>query len=77
MPKGRTQEQVVQAEIIDLLVAETTVPTFQGIGDLPEGYGRTRLLRALLEMEPPALAAGLRVPWEENPQLRSDLLGAP
>jgi hypothetical protein len=55
---------------------QTTVPTFRGIGDPPQGYGRTRLLRALLEMEPPALAAGLRAPWEENPKLRSDLLGA-
>jgi hypothetical protein len=56
---------------------QTSVPVFRGIGDPPEGYGRTRLLRALLEMDPAALAAGLRAPWEENPKLRSDLLGAP
>ena len=72
----RTYERLFQSPMPPRFF-QTTVPTFRGIGDLPQGYGRTRLLRALLEMEPPALAAGLRVPWEENPQLRSDLLGAP
>jgi len=51
----------------------TSVPTFRGLGDPPEGYRRTRLLRALLEMEPAAIANALRAPWEENPSLRSDL----
>lgn len=55
----------------------TSVPVFRGIGDPPEGYGRTRLLRALLEMTPPALAAGLRAPWGDDPKFRSDLLGMP
>jgi hypothetical protein len=55
---------------------QTSVPVFRGIGEPPEGYGRTRLLRALLEMDPAVLAAGLRAPWETDPKLRSDLLGA-
>jgi hypothetical protein len=55
----------------------TSVPVFRGIGDPPEGYRRTRLLRALLEMEPPDLAAALRAPWKEDPVLRSDLLVSP
>jgi len=48
---------------------------FRGIGDPQEGYRRTRLLRALLEMEPSALAAALRAPWDEHPTIRSELLG--
>ena len=55
----------------------TSVPVFHGLGDAPEGYPRTRLLRALLEMEPPALAAALRAPWNEDPEIRSDLLLPP
>jgi hypothetical protein len=51
-----------------------SVPTFRGTGDPPEGYGKTRLLRAWLETEPPALAAALLAPWNENPRIRSDLL---
>ena len=55
-----------------------SVPTFRGTGDPPEGYGKTRLLRAWLESEPPALAAALLAPWNENPSIRSDVLpGAP
>jgi hypothetical protein len=53
----------------------TSVPVFRGIGDPEEGYRRTRLLRALLEMEPSALAAALRAPWDEHPTVRSELLG--
>ena len=52
----------------------TSVPVFRGIGDPRDGYGRTRLLRALLEMDPPAVAKGLAGPWAEDPKLRSDLL---
>src|SRR5213083_1766522 len=54
----------------------TSVPVFRGIGDPRDGYGRTRLLRALLEMDPPAVAKGLAGPWSEDPKLRSDLLAA-
>ena len=52
----------------------TSVPVFRGIGDPREGYKRTRLLRALLEMEAPAVAKALNGPWTEDPLLRSDLL---
>ncbi len=55
----------------------TSVPVFRGIGDPREGYGKTRLLRALLEKEPSALAADLRAPWREDPKLRSDVLDSP
>jgi hypothetical protein len=54
-----------------------SIPTFQGIGEPPEGYRKTRLLRAWLESTPSALAAALRAPWDENPAIRSDLLPAP
>ena len=52
----------------------TSVPVFRGIGDPPAGYRRTRLLRALLEADPSAIAAALRAPWDEDPQLRSEFL---
>src|SRR5205823_5388425 len=52
----------------------TSVPAFRGIGDPSDGYRKARLLRALLEMEPPALATALRAPWEKDPEIRSDLL---
>jgi hypothetical protein len=52
----------------------TSVPVFRGIGDPPEGYRKARLLRALLEMEPTALATALGAPWEKDPEIRSDLL---
>ena len=52
----------------------TSVPVFRGIGDPPGGYGRTRLLRALLEMEPASIASALRAPWDQDPRLRSDLM---
>ena len=51
-----------------------SVPTFRGVGDPPEGYGKTRLLRTWLEAEPSALATALRAPWNENPRIRSDIL---
>ena len=54
----------------------TSVPAFRGIGDPSDGYRKARLLRALLEMEPPALATALRAPWEKDPEIRSDLLAA-
>jgi len=52
-----------------------SVPTFRGIGDPPEGYGKTRLLRALFEMEPGPLFEALLAPWEESPAIRSPHLG--
>src|SRR5436853_486766 len=55
----------------------TSVPMFRGMGDPAGGYGRTRLLRALLEMEPSALAAALSSPWSDNPKIHSDLLRFP
>ncbi len=51
-----------------------SVPSFRGAGDPPEGFRKTRLLRALLEAEPEAIAAALSAPWAENPVLRSDLI---
>jgi hypothetical protein len=52
-----------------------SVPTFRGVGDPPEGYGRTRLLRALFEMPAPAVFDALLAPWPESPSLRSPHLG--
>jgi hypothetical protein len=55
----------------------TSIPVFRGAGDPPEGYGKTRLLRALLEIEPEVLGQALRAPWGEDPFIRSDLLSEP
>src|SRR5947208_1640940 len=55
----------------------TSMPKFRGMGDPAQGYGRTRLLRALLEMEPSALAAALSSPWSDDPKIHSDLLRFP
>lgn len=52
----------------------TSVPTFRGIGEPPEGHRRTRLLRALLEVSPEALAQALDAPWDENPRIVSEFL---
>ena len=54
----------------------TSVPTFRGLGDPPEGFRKTRLLRALLETEPASLARALSVPWDDDPHIVSDLFVA-
>lgn len=51
----------------------TSIPVFRGVGDPAEGDSKTRLLRALLEIDPPALARALRAPWRENPNILSDV----
>ena len=51
-----------------------SVPRFCGLGDPPEGYGKARLLRVLLEMRPERIGAALRAPWTQNPSLRSEFL---
>jgi len=53
----------------------TSVPKFRGIGDAQEGFSRTRLLRALLEVPPAELARALSIPWVEHPAIVSDMLG--
>jgi len=54
-----------------------STPMFRGLGDPPSGYGRTRLLRALLDIEPRQLAHALRAPWNEDPRIVGDLLRTP
>lgn len=49
-------------------------PVFRGIGDPLGGHPRTRLVRALIEGEPAALARALSAPWEESPRIVSDFL---
>lgn len=49
----------------------TGVPIFRGIGEPKEGYGRSRLLRVLLEVDGPVLRKQLLGPWEENPRITS------
>jgi len=51
-----------------------SVPRYRGLGDPPEGEARTRLLRALLEVEPPRLAELLSGPWAANPEIVSEFL---
>lgn len=51
-----------------------SVPTFTGLGEPPEGFGKTRLLRALLEVEPTDLAERLSAPWDDNPRIVSEFL---
>jgi len=48
-----------------------SVPRFRGIGDPPEGYGRTRLVRALFEIDVHVLCDALQAPWPEDPSVRS------
>ena len=52
----------------------TSMPRFRGVGDATEGFPRTRLLRALLEVPPPELARALSIPWDENPAIVSEIL---
>jgi hypothetical protein len=52
----------------------TSVPRFRGVGDPPDGYGKTRLLRALLEVEPAKLARLLSEPWVKSPDIVSEFL---
>jgi len=54
-----------------------SVPRFRGIGDPPDGYGRTRLVRALFESERDVLLSALRAPWAEDPALTSPHLDLP
>lgn len=50
-----------------------SIPTFRGLGDPATGYSRTRLLRALLEIDPEELARALRAPWSEDPRIVGDV----
>ena len=52
----------------------TSVPVFRGVGEPPEGNRKARLLRALLELEPSAIADALRAPWDEDPQIESEFV---
>ena len=51
-----------------------SIPTFRGIGDPTEGYGRTTLLRALVEISSEKLFNALMAPWDENPYISSEFL---
>ena len=51
-----------------------SVPVFRGIGDPEEGYGRTTLMRALLESSNEKLFRMLMSPWDENPNIESNFL---
>lgn len=51
--------------------ALTSVPTFRGVGEPKNGYGRSRLLRVSLEIHAKELQAPLMAPWEDNPHLTS------
>jgi len=50
------------------------IPVFRGIGEPEEGYGRTTLLRALLEVPGETLFDALMAPWDENPYIKSEFL---
>lgn len=51
-----------------------SIPIFKGIGDPKEGYGRTTLMRALIEISREKLFKDLMSPWCENPYIESDFL---
>lgn len=51
-----------------------SIPIFRGIGDPEEGYGRTTLLRALLEITGKKIFEALMSPWDQNPYIHSDFL---
>jgi hypothetical protein len=51
-----------------------SIPVFRGVGESDEGYGRTTLLRALMEVSNEKLFNALMSPWDENPYIESDFL---
>ena len=52
----------------------SSIPVYRGIGDSDEGYGRTTLMRALLETSNEKLFESLMSPWGDNPYIESDFL---
>ena len=52
----------------------SSVPFFKGIGEPPEGYGRSRVLRVLFEVDGPAFRDALLSPWMQNPRIASPYL---
>lgn len=51
-----------------------SIPVFRGIGDPDVGYGRTTLMRALLESSNTMLFEKLMAPWDENPYIESNFM---
>lgn len=49
----------------------SSIPVFRGVGEPVEGYGRSRVLRVLFELDGPALLGPLLAPWNENPRILS------
>lgn len=49
-----------------------SIPIFRGIGDPEEGYGRTTLMRALLESSEKNLFEILMSEWDVNPYIESE-----
>lgn len=49
-------------------------PLFKGVGDPELGYGRTTLLRALLEVSSNRLFKDLMAPWNEEIKIKSEFL---
>ena len=51
-----------------------SIPIFRGIGEPEDGYGRTTLLRALLEVPGKTLFDALMASWDDNPYIISHFL---
>jgi len=51
-----------------------SIPIYRGIGDPDNGYGRTTLLRALIESSPQELYEKLMSPWKENSYIKSNFM---
>jgi hypothetical protein len=51
-----------------------SIPVFRGVGDHEKGYGRTTLMRALMEISAEKLFTKLMSPWNDSPYIESDYL---
>ena len=49
----------------------TSVPKFRGVGEPPDGYGRSRLLRVFFEVDPATIREHLLAAWDADPRIVS------
>lgn len=72
---ARVYEELYKVPMPPLFLLNS-IPQFRGLGDPDEGYGRTTLMRAMLESSTRKLYEALISPWDKNPSIKSDCLEA-